>query len=291
MSSAVRPRRSILYMSGANARTLEKAKSLPVDGLIFDLEDAVLPGSKAIAREQILGALTGGGYGKRELLIRVNAMSSPWGKEDVELVSQVKIDGVLIPKIESAAMLEEVLQALDVAGVDSQLPVWVMIETPRGVLRVEEIISASPRISCVVVGTSDLTKDLHARHVPSRQPLLNALAHCVLVARAYEVDILDGVHLSFKDYSGLRAACEQGRDMGFDGKTLIHPNQIDTVNAVFSPSKEDVEDARQMIAAWKQAESQGQGVCIFNGRLIEKLHVEAACRLVNLADAIANLEH
>lgn len=286
MSTSVRPRRSVLYMSGANARALEKARSLPVDGVILDLEDAVLPSAKSLARQQIKAALTEDGYGSREKILRINTLDSPWLKEDLALLASVEVDAVLLPKLNSGRMLEDYVKALDEAGVSVRLPVWVMIETPMAVLKVEEIIAASNRLECLVAGTSDLTKDLRARHVPSREPLLTALGRCVLAARAYGLSVLDGVHLSIKDFSGLRAACEQGRSMGFDGKTLIHPNQIDTANALFSPSPEEIEEAKSMISAWSEAEQKGQGVCVVNGRLIEKLHVEEAVRIVELAEAI-----
>ena len=282
-----RPRRSVLYMSGANARSLEKALTLRVDSLIFDLEDAVAPDQKVTARDQVVAALAQKDYGRKERLVRVNSLTSPWGKEDLQAIAKAKVDGVLLPKVESAAMIEEAIDLLDSAGGSRHLAIWAMIETPMGVLRVEEIARANPRIEGLVMGTSDLAKDLHARQTQDRGPILVSLHMCLLVARAHGLTILDGVHIDLKDESGLRAMAMQGRNMGFNGKTLIHPSQIDIVNQVFSPTPQEIEQSRAIVRAWTEAVEEGKGVCVVNGKLVEKLHVEEAERILRLTNAIA----
>jgi len=272
----IRPRRSMLYMPGSNARALEKARSLPADALILDLEDAVAPDAKDEARERVATALEKGGYGHREVIVRVNGLDTPWGREDVSRVAPLPAHGVLFPKVGSAEQVHAAVEALDKAGGDTKLPVWIMLETPRGVLQVESICGASRRLAGVVMGTSDLAKELHARHTSERIAFVTSLSLCVLAARANDLAILDGVHLNLNDTEGMRAVCRQGLDMGFDGKTLIHPKQIDIANEIFSPDAEAVQQARQLIEAWEQARARGQGVCLLNGRLVENLHVEQA---------------
>ncbi len=289
MSLPVRPRRSVLYMPGANARALEKARTLPADGLILDLEDAVAPDAKPAARDQVVAALVAGGYGARETIIRVNGLATPWGHADLTAAATAGADAVLIPKVESADAVRQALAVLDGAGGPADLSLWCMLETPRAMLRVEEIAGASPRIGCLVLGTSDLAKELHAAHTPLRLPMLTGLGLCLLAARAYGLAILDGVHLDLQDEAGFATACQQGRELGFDGKTLIHPKQIKPANQAFAPTAAEVDQARKIIAAHEAARRAGQGVVVVDGRLIENLHVAEAERQVQLAEAIAAL--
>ncbi|MDZ7669953.1 MAG: CoA ester lyase [Gammaproteobacteria bacterium] len=224
MTDALRPRRSVLYMPGANQRALEKARELPCDGVIFDLEDAVAADAKADARANVAAALEQGGYGYREVVVRVNALDTPWGREDVAAVAALPADALLFPKVQSTRQIDEIVAALDAAGGQDK-PVWIMVETPRAVLDVAALASHSERVAVLVMGTSDLVKELRARHTPTRHNLAYALQHCVLAARDSGRDLLDGVHLEFRDLDSFRQACEQARDMGFDGKTLIHPSR------------------------------------------------------------------
>ncbi len=286
----IRPRRSFLYLPGSNARALEKARSLPVDGLILDLEDAVAPAAKELAREQITGALRQGGYGRREVIVRVNALNTCWGAEDVSAVAGLGADGVLFPKIESAEQVFEAVEALRSTAAPAGLSLWVMAETPRAILDIDAIAGASERLGCVVMGTSDLARDMRVPHTPQREGLLVALAQCVLAARAHGLDILDGVHLDLRDPTGFEAACRQGRQLGFDGKTLIHPQQIDMANTVFGPQQQDIERARRIIDAWQHGDRAGHGVVVVDGRLVESLHVEEARRCLALAAAVAALQ-
>lgn len=282
----LRPRRSILYMPGANARALDKARSLAADGFILDMEDAVSPDSKELARQQIVDNVTQGGYGSRELIIRVNALSTPWGKDDIAAVATIGAGAILVPKVESPEEVHAAVQALDNAGAPADLPVWIMAETPRGILNIQHIAGASPRLAAIVMGTSDLAKELRVRHTPDRIGFIAALSMCVMAARANGLDILDGVYLDLNNEAGFRAACEQGRDMGFDGKTLIHPKQMATTNEVFAPTEKDIDNAKEIIAAWDQAKAEGKGVAVVNGKLVENLHVEEARRILAVADAI-----
>jgi citrate lyase subunit beta / citryl-CoA lyase len=289
MPNVIRPRRSVLFMPGSNARALEKAKTLPADALIFDLEDAVAPDAKDTARQMVCHAVRAGGYGKRELIIRVNALSTPWGDADLAAVATCGADAVLLPKVESSDAVQQALNILTERGAPEQLAIWSMLETPRGILHAEDI-AASPRVAALVMGTSDLTKELHARHTRERLPMLPSLGWCVLVGRAYGLAVLDGVHLDLNDDEGFEYACRQAAEMGFDGKTLIHPKTIATANRMFAPSPDDIASARKIIAAHAQATAQGKGVVVVDGRLIENLHVEEAHRLVALAGAIAAIE-
>ena len=286
MSARVRPRRSVLYMPGSNARALEKAKSLPADALIFDLEDAVAPDAKASAREQVCAALRAGGYAPRETIVRVNALATPWGQADLAAAAGAGADAVLIPKVESADAVRQALTVLNDAGAPADLPVWCMMETPRAMLRAEQIAAAHPRVACLVMGTSDLAKELHAAHTPLRLPMITALGLCLLAARACGLAILDGVHLDLEDDAGFAAACRQAVELGFDGKTLIHPKQIGPANEAFGPSEAEVAWARRIIAAYDAARAAGKGVVVVDGRLVENLHVLEARRLVALAEMI-----
>ncbi len=283
----IKPRRSALYMPGANARALEKGRSLGADMLILDLEDSVAPEAKADARAQITAALDEGGYGHREIVVRSNAEDTPYFDDDLAAIAKMKCHAVLLPKVESAETVLRAVRALDEAGAPADMAVWCMMETPLGIFKAGEIAFSSPRMAGFVMGTSDLAKDLRARHVPDRLPFLYALESCILAARAAGIAILDGVHLDLNDDAGFRASCEQGRDLGMDGKTLIHPKTIDAANEVFSPAAEDIAWGRKIMDAHAEALAAGKGVTVVDGKLVENLHVEEAKRLVALADAIA----
>ncbi len=285
--SAARPRRSVLYMPGSNARALEKGRTLDADGLILDLEDAVSPAQKAEARTQVVAALTEGGYGHREILLRVNGLETAWGEDDLRAAATAGAHGVLLPKVESAETVLRAQQVLEGAGAPADLELWCMMETPRGILRAEAIADSSPKLRGFVMGTSDLAKDLHAAHTAMRLPMLVGLGTCLLAARAAGLAILDGVYLDLNDEDGFRASCVQGAELGFDGKTLIHPKQLAAANEVFAPSEDAVTFSRRVIEAHAAAEAEGKGVVLVDGKLVENLHVEAAHRLVALADAIA----
>ncbi len=287
MNSPIRPRRSVLYMPGANARALDKARSLDADALILDLEDAVAPDAKAQAREQVAAVLRAGGYGRRECIVRINALDTAWGLEDVRAIAGAGADAVLLPKVQSAEQLAALARALDAAGAPAGLPLWAMAETPLGFLRLDAIAGGHPRLASIVVGTSDLVKDLHARHTPSREETLWARSMAVMAARAHGLAVLDGVHLDLQDDAGLEAACRQGRDQGFDGKTLIHPKQIAAANAAFAPTEEELASARKRLDAWRAAQAAGQGVAVVDGALVENLHADEAQRVLALAEAIA----
>ena len=290
MPASPRPRRSVLYMPGSNTRALEKARGLPADGLILDLEDAVAPDAKAMARENVAAALAAGDYGQRELVVRVNGLATPWGFDDLAVAARMGADAVLLPKVEGADAVRQAEALLVAAGAPSSLALWCMMETPLGVLHAEAIAAASPRVACLVMGTSDLAKDLHARHTRERLPMLTSLGLCLLAARAHGLAILDGVHLDLADDEGFAAACRQGRELGFDGKTLIHPKTIAAANATFAPSAEETAWARRVIAAHAEAEAAGKGVVLVDGKLIENLHVEDARRTVALAEQITEME-
>jgi citrate lyase subunit beta / citryl-CoA lyase len=286
MLDLVRPRRSVLYMPGSNPRALEKGKSLPADSLILDLEDAVAPDAKAQGRDAIRDALSDKpSYGNRELVVRVNGLDTAWGYDDLAAMAAGGADAILLPKIESADMVRRAVSVLEANGAPAHLPIWVMIETPRGVLRVEEIAD-HPSVGCLVMGTSDLTKEMQALHTPARLPMLTSLGLCVLAARAARIAILDGVYLDLNDDAGLVESCRQGRELGFDGKTLIHPRQIEPANAAFGPDEAALAEARKIIAAFEAAQAQGKGVVVVDGRLVENLHVAEAKRLVAMDEAI-----
>ena len=290
MAQTVRPRRSVLYMPGSNARALEKGRTLAADGLILDMEDAVAPDAKATARTQIAEAIAGGGYGRRELIVRTNGLDGPWGEDDLKAAAKMGAHAVLLPKVESAAMVKDAIKILDGAGAPKDLPIWAMMETPLGMLHAEEIAFASPRLQCLVMGTSDLAKDLRAQHTPDRIPFITSLGLCMLAARAAGIAILDGVHLDLNDDEGFKASCRQGRELGMDGKTLIHPKTIAMANEAFSPSEAEIAWSKRIIEAHAEAEKAGKGVVLVDGKLIENLHVEGAKRLVAMADAIAEME-
>ncbi len=289
MTTTHRPRRSVLYMPGSNARALDKSRTLPADALIFDLEDAVAPDAKLTARTQVIETVEKGGYGKREIMIRTNGLSTPWGYDDLAAVAAVGADGILLPKVESAEMVRQAESVLLAHGAAPELAIWCMMETPRAMLHAEEIADASPRLAGLVMGTSDLAKDLQAQHTAMRLPLITSLGLCMLAARAARIAILDGVFLDLNDHEGFVDSCRQGAELGFDGKTLIHPKQIAAANEVFAPSDDEVRLSRQIIQAYAEAEAQGRGVVVVDGKLIEKLHVDHAKRVVALAEAIRPL--
>ncbi len=285
----LRLRRSLLFVPGSNPRALEKARALPADGLIFDLEDAVAPVAKEEARTAVMAALAAGGYGGRELVLRVNALDTPWGHADLAAAATMPIDAVLLPKVENADRVRLAAALLDALGAPPERAVWCMLETPLGILDARPIAAASPRLAALVLGSSDLTKDLHAAHTRDRLPLMTALQLALLAARAYGLAALDGVHLDLSDDEGFGLACRQGRELGFDGKTLIHPKQIEEANTAFAPSAEEVAWSRRIIAAYAEAARSGQGVVLVDGRLIENLHIDNARRVVAVAEAIAQV--
>ena len=288
MHRTVRPRRSALYLPASNARALEKARTLDADVVLVDLEDAVAPAAKEEARRQALTALAAGGFGFRELVVRVNGLATPWGAGDLAAVgrSPARPDAVLLPKVESAGAVAAAAAALDASGAPADLPLWAMIETPLGVLRAAEI-AAAPRLACLVAGTSDLVKELGGRHTPGRAEVLTSLSLILLAARAHGLACLDGVHLDLDDEAGFEAACRQGRDLGFDGKTLVHPRTLEAANRAFGPGEAELDEARRIMVAHAEAVTFDRGVVVLNGRLVEALHVEAARRRLALADAIA----
>ena len=290
MSKTVRPRRSVLYMPGANTRALEKARTLPADALIFDLEDAVAPEAKDSARTNVVLAAQSKAYGKREIAIRCNGLGTPWAEADIEAIAKSGADAILVPKVESAAQVTHVVSLLDTADAPITMQVWAMMETPKGMLRAEEIAGAHPRLSLFVMGTNDLVKDMRARHTPARLPLITALGIGMLAARAHDLTILDGVYNDIQDSEGFRAVCQQGVEMGFDGKTLIHPSQVEPCNEIFAPSAAELEMAGKIVAAFKKAQAEGKGVVTVDGRMIENLHVEQAERALALASAIKELQ-
>lgn len=284
----LRPRRSVLYMPGANERALDKAKSLDADALILDLEDAVSPDAKAEARERVCAAARSGEYGHRELAIRVNGIGTEWHDDDLAAAAAAGPDAVLVPKVESAEQVQTLVAGLERGGAPAHTSLWAMIETPAALLHAEEICAASDRLTVIVMGTNDIVNETFGLHVPGRNPLvLNALSLTLLAARAAGKVIIDGVYNNVKDAEGFDAEAQQGRQMGFDGKTLIHPSQIEPANTAFSPSAEDVASARDIIELFEQAQSAGQGVVTYNGRMIEELHVRDARRTLAIADALA----
>jgi citrate lyase subunit beta/citryl-CoA lyase len=289
---SARPRRSVLYMPGSNARAMEKAREIPADALILDLEDAVAPDAKEEARAQVVAAVKAGGYGKREIAVRVNGLDTPWGMDDIKAAVAVKPDAILVPKINSAEDVARADKALADAGAASALQLWCMIETPLAILNIQSIAAkvSSSRMTLWVMGTNDIAKELRAAHTPDRVPMLASLGLSVIAARAYGIVILDGVYNDIKNEPGFAAICVQGRDMGFDGKTLIHPSQVAPCNAIFSPDPETVAFARKTIEAFQAPENKGKGVLKVDGKMVEILHAEIAKRTVAIADAIAELE-
>lgn len=286
MPATPRPRRSVLYMPGSRARALEKARTLPADALILDLEDATPPEEKEAARGLVIEEMRAG-FGAREVMIRVNGLDTEWGPADVAAATAARPHAILVPKVESAAM---VVAVAAMSASAPEIAIWAMIETPKGVLNAAAIAAAHPRIGGFVMGTNDLVKEMRAEHVPGRAPVLPALGLALLAARAEGLACLDGVCNAFRDQAALRAECEQGRAMGFDGKTLIHPDQIAVANEVFGPSEAALEEARAQLAAYEAVVAKGGGVAVVNGRIVENLHVETAKRVLSEAEAIRRLE-
>jgi len=285
---AFRPRRSVLYMPSSNERALEKAKSIPCDGLILDLEDAVAPDSKEAARHAACAAATSGDYGRRELTIRINGADTEWHHDDMKAACAAGPDAIVVPKVDSADAVLQLIEAMAGNNAPEHTKLWAMVETPYAMLHAEEIASASDRLTVLVMGTNDLAKELFAEHVPGRQPLLTGLSLALLAARASGKAIIDGVYNDVKDTEGFLAECQQGREMGFDGKTLIHPGQVEGANEAFAPSEKAVEDSRGILQAWE--DGKGSGVVAYNGRMIENLHVESAQRTLSMHDAITALQ-
>ena len=282
LSTAIRPRRSALYLPGSNARALEKAKTLACDVLLLDCEDAVAPDKKELARDQIAGALRAGGYGRRELVVRTNSLDTPWGVADLRAAAAAGADAVLLPKVEDVSMVQRAFAALEGAPT----AIWVMVETPLGVLRAESL-AASPLVGCLVAGTNDLAADLRCDGAwAERAALLPHLSQIVLAARAHGTACLDGVHIDLSDDAGFERSCAQGRALGFDGKTLIHPKTLGVANRAFTPSPAEVEHARRVVAAFEAAAAAGSAVVVLDGRLVEELHVRMAKRLLALSEAI-----
>jgi len=286
-TSDLRPRRSVLYMPAANERALEKAKALSADALIFDLEDAVAPDAKAEARERACSMFAAGGYGNREITIRANGIGTMWHDDDLAAIAAAGPDGVVVPKVNSAADVHAIESALERHGAPDRTRIWAMLETPVAMLHAEEICAASERLNVLVMGTNDLAKELHAQRVPGRDPLLGGLYLALLAARATDKVILDGVFNDIKDDEGFASECRQGRQMGFDGKTLVHPSQVEPCNRAFSPEPEEVALAERIIAAFEEAERDGRGVVTVDGRMIENLHVDEARRVLAIQSTIA----
>ena len=290
MAPTLRPRRSALYLPGNNARALEKGKTLPADVLILDLEDAVGPDAKEDSRAKVCDAISSGAYRTHEIVVRVNGSGTEWHDDDLAAVASSAAHGVLVPKVEKGEQVQALAAVLDTLGAPGSLQLWVMIETPGAFLRAEEIASASDRLAALVVGTNDLVNDLHGLHVPGRAPVVPALSLAVLGARAAGKAILDGVFNDITDEGGFRAEAQQGREMGFDGKTLIHPSQIAPANDLFGPSQKELAGARKIVSAYQQAQAAGNSVITVDGRMIESLHVRDAERILALADLISEME-
>lgn len=290
MTDDLRPRRSVLYMPGANERALEKAKGIPADALILDLEDAVAPDAKPEARDRVCAAASSGDYGAKEIAIRVNGIGTQWHDDDIAAAAVAGPDAVLVPKVNSADEVHALVAALEAAGAPAHTKLWAMLETPVAVLHAEEIVSASPRLTVLVMGTNDLAKELHAARVAGREPLQYGLQHCLMAARLAGKVILDGVYNDIKDEDGFRSECVEALQYGFDGKTLIHPSQVDPCNEIFAPSEDEIDFSRRVIVAFEEARAEGRGVVTVDGRMIENLHVDEARRILAIADAIAALD-
>ena len=280
MDPRTRPYRSVLYIPGSKPRALDKARSLPVDAVIFDLEDAVSVEEKENARDTLAEALATGGYGARVRIVRINGLDTKWGRADAEAAAKMDCDAILLPKVSSPADLDAL------AEITGDKPLWAMMETPRGMLNAAEI-AAHPKLQGMVMGTNDLAKELQTRFRPDRLPMMAGLGLCLLAAKAEGKIIVDGVYNAFKDDEGLKVECDQGRDMGFDGKTLIHPAQVDVTNTAFAPSEAEIDLARRQIAAFEEVEASGQGVAVVDGKIVENLHVVTAREILAKADAIA----
>jgi len=289
----IRPRRSLLFMPGSNARALEKARNLPADGIILDLEDSVAPDAKAVARDQIASAIVAKGFGKREILVRVNSLDTSWWSDDVAMAGKARPDGILVPKVSSVEDLKVIADRLDQIGADPSIRVWAMIETARAVLHAEELAAASrdpkTRLAGFVFGPNDISRETRIRMRPGRAAMIPIITHCILATRAHGLEILDGPYSDFSDFDGFGQECAQARDLGFDGKTLIHPGQIEACNAIFTPPEEEIAQARKIIAAFELPENAARGAIRLDGQMVERLHAEMARRTIAIADSIAAL--
>jgi citrate lyase subunit beta/citryl-CoA lyase len=287
----IRPRRSVLYMPGSNARAIEKARSLPADAIILDLEDSVAPQSKAAARQQVADAVKAGGFAPREVVVRINGLDTQWWLDDLNTIAHARPDAILLPKVSDPDQFNDVIERLIDVGAGHEVRIWAMMETPLAMLRADRIAAAArdaeTRLTAFVMGTNDLAKDTRTRIMPGRAGMLPWLMTCVAAARAHGVDIIDGVYNDLGNESGFAQECAQARDLGFDGKTLIHPNQIEPCNAAFSPDDAEVAQAKKIIAAFDLPENQGKGVVALDGRMVERLHADMARRTVAIAEAIA----
>jgi citrate lyase subunit beta / citryl-CoA lyase len=289
----IRPRRSLLFMPGSNARALEKARNLPADCLILDLEDSVAPDAKALARDQIAAAIAAKGFGRREILIRINSLDTPWWTTDIAMAGQAAPDGILVPKISSVADLKAIADRLSDAN--PSIRVWAMIETARAVLDAEQLAAASGdqkmRLAGFVFGPNDLSRETRIKMMPGRAAMLPLITHCILATRAHGLEILDGPYSDFSNVDGFGQECTQARDLGFDGKTLIHPGQIEACNAIFTPPEEEIAQARRIIAAFERPENASRGAIQLDGQMVERLHAEMAHRTIAIAEAIAAMGH
>lgn len=286
-----RPRRSLLFMPGSNARALEKGRNLLADGLILDLEDSVAPDAKAKARDQIAAAVAARGFGKREVVVRVNSLETSWWRDDIAMAGHARPDGILVPKVSSVDDLNTIAARLDEVGADASIKVWAMIETACAVLHAEQLAAASrdakTRLAGFVFGPNDISRETRIKMLPGRAAMIPMITHCILAARAHGIEILDGPYSDFSNVEGFAQECRQARDLGFDGKTLIHPGQIEACNAIFTPPAEEVAQARRIIAAFDLPENASRGAIQLDGRMVERLHAEMAKRTITIADAIA----
>lgn len=283
MASSPGPRRSILFMPGTNQRAMVKARGLDADGIILDMEDSVAPGRKSEARELVAAALAEGGFGEREVVVRVNGLDSAWIQDDLQAICASPPDAVLIPKIYGPEELIRLEKVMDDLGFAKEVSVWAMMETPASILGAREIAATGGRLACLVMGTNDLARDLKARLLPGRASMFTSLSICLLAARAAEISVLDGVYGDLADAAGFVSECRQGRELGFDGKTLIHPDQIAVANEIYGPSVEEVSEAREIIAAFEAAEAEGKAVTTLRGKMIEELHAASARRTLDMA--------
>jgi citrate lyase subunit beta/citryl-CoA lyase len=290
----IRPRRSVLFMPGSNARALDKARNLPSDGVILDLEDSVAPDAKPMARDQIAAAVAAKGFGRREIIIRINNLDSPWWQDDLAMAAAARPDGILVPKMSSPADVRKLEERLQSLKADPAIGLWAMIETPLGVLSAQQIASTARegdrRLTGFIMGPNDIARETRMRMLPGRAAMLPLFSHCILAARAYGIEILDGPYNDISDVAGFAKECAQGRDMGFDGKTLIHPGQIDAANAAYTPPADEVARARKIMGVFDLPENASKGVVQLDGQMVERLHVEMAKRTIAIADAITALK-
>ncbi len=290
----IRPRRSVLFMPGSNARALEKARSLPADGIILDLEDSVAPEAKPLAREQVAAAVAAKGFGKREIIIRINNLETPWWQDDLAMAAKANPDGILVPKVSSPEDIQMIAEGLTKLKANPAMRVWAMIESSLGILRAHEIAAeardAKTRLAGFVMGPNDIARETRIRMMPGRATMAPLFSHCIIAARAYGIEILDGPYNDINDVAGFSRECAQGRDMGFDGKTLIHPGQIDAANAAYTPPTDEIARARKIIAEFNKPENASKGVVQLDGQMVERLHAEMAKRTIAIADAIAGLK-